>query len=205
MNLKVPVVYLNVQLDFEAWHVALRRLVKGRMMGDALLYSVPENQMQAMTKRMKETAVQVQKIAAVKREQEEKSALGHAVAPDVEYMKIDLTVAAPLVAEPRPEKEALIMKSMGVTPATEEFFSSTVCFVNFRTEKKETEKENFFRVEIWQWIETSLSKGVFKWVARTIQPVYDIHAIYTRVVSLANKATWISHCLEFQKIFTMKP
>ena len=94
-------------------HIALRRFVKGRMMGDALLYSVPENQMQAMTKRMKDTDAQAQKAVAVKKEYEAKWALlVHSVAPDNDYMKIDLTEAAPLVAEPRPEKEALIMKSM---------------------------------------------------------------------------------------------
>ena len=54
-------------------------------------------------------------------------------------------------------------------------------------------------------MEASLEKGTFKWVARGISPPYDIHALYTKVCSLANRATWISYALEFRKIFTMVP
>lgn len=49
-----------------------------------------------------------------------------------------------------------------------------------------------------------MARGDFKWVVRTISPTYDIHALYTKIISLANKATWISHALEFRKIFTMQ-
>ena len=47
---------------------------------------------------------------------------------------------------------------------------------------------------LWLWAHS---------VTRTISPTYDIHALYAKVSSLANKATWISHALEFKKIFTM--
>jgi hypothetical protein len=56
---------------------------------------------------------------------------------------------------------------------------------------------------IWTWMEASLAKGTFKFITRSITPVYDIHMLYAKVSSLANKATLISHALEFKKIFTM--
>ena len=201
---KVQVVFLYSPTDFEAWHVALRRFVKAYGMGDALLYSVPENQVGAMEKRVKTTAAKAEEAIKVKREAQEKSAtLGTPVAPDVSIMTIDLTQAAPLVGEPRSEEQHLIMKCMGITAAVDEFFSATIIFENFRTRKKESEKENFYRQEIWQWMESSLTKGPYKYVVRTIQPVFDIHALYAAVINLANKPTWISHALEFKKIFTI--
>ena len=83
------------------------------------------------------------------------------------------------------------------------FFSSMITFVNVRTEKDDTERETFFRQEIWIWIESSLARGNYKWVVRNVSPTYDIHALYTKVCSLANKATFISHALEVKKIFTI--
>ena len=91
--LKVPVVYLNGPGDFETWHVALRRLVKGYGMGDALLYTIPENQAAAMEARIKETAAKSEKALIIKKEMESK---GEPVAPDHSYMNIDLTQEAPL-------------------------------------------------------------------------------------------------------------
>jgi len=44
---KVQVVYLNSVTDFPTWHLALRRLVKGYNMGDALLFSIPSSQVRA--------------------------------------------------------------------------------------------------------------------------------------------------------------
>jgi hypothetical protein len=96
-----------------------------------------------------------------------------------------------------------LMQSMGVSSTIDEFFSSTTKFVSVMDGKRETDKEVYFRQEIWQWMENSLSKGSYKWVVRTINPTYDIHSLYTKIVSLANKATWISHALEFRKIFTI--
>jgi hypothetical protein len=96
-----------------------------------------------------------------------------------------------------------LMASMGVSASMDEFFASTTRFAIMPAGTAETDKQVFFRQEIWSWIESSLSKGSFKWVVRTISPTYDIHALYHKVVSLANKATWISHALEFRKLFTM--
>jgi len=44
---KVAVVFLNSAPDFVPWNVAVRRLAKGCNMGDALMFSVPENQYKA--------------------------------------------------------------------------------------------------------------------------------------------------------------
>ena len=61
--MKVQVVQLNFPTDFGLWHIALRRLVKGYGMGDALLFSIPADryesykQRTAKLERMKEEDV----------------------------------------------------------------------------------------------------------------------------------------------------
>ena len=201
-TIKVAVVFLRSPTDFEAWHFSLRRLVKALGMGDALMYTVPENQIPAMKAHFDETVKKTEKDVRVKREAaEQKVAEGTPVAPDISFMKIDLTSQAPLASEPRSDKDAMIMRSMGITPAMDEFFSATVIFQNFRTDKKETDKENFYRQEIWTWLESSISQGPYKYLARSLLPPFDIRALYTSIVNMANKATWISHALEVKKIF----
>ena len=56
---KVAVVYLNTPVDFDAWHIALRRLVKGLNMGDALMFSVPRDQIPSFEARIKKVAVKI--------------------------------------------------------------------------------------------------------------------------------------------------
>ena len=68
-SMKVSIVPLNSPTDFGAWHIALRRLVKGYGMGDALLFSVPEDRIKALKIRTEE----LDKIEAVKKEEEKKS------------------------------------------------------------------------------------------------------------------------------------
>ena len=63
--LKVQVVPLNGPTDFGVWHLALRRLVKGYGMGDALLFSVPEDRSAAYKARS-------DKITKVKAERQER-------------------------------------------------------------------------------------------------------------------------------------
>ena len=75
-------------------------------------------------------------------------------------------------------------------------------FVNQLTGRVETEIEMHYRHEI-SWMESSLAKGIFKWVVRSISPVYDIRKLYRKIEMLANKATPISHALEFKRIFTL--
>ena len=104
-----------------------------------------------------------------------------------------------------PEDNASLLAAMGITKSMGEFFSATTTFVNVRTGNAESDKQAFYRQEIWLWMESSLEKGSFKWVTRSIVPPYDIHALYTKISSLANRATWISYALEFRKIFLMTP
>ena len=59
---KVPVVHLSVAMDFTQWHLALRRLVTGYSMADALLYSVPDNQLAAVKVLLQATADRTQKV-----------------------------------------------------------------------------------------------------------------------------------------------
>ena len=61
---KVAVVYLNSQADFVPWHLAVRRLVKGYNMGDALMYTVPSNQYKAMVARWEEKTKETAKMKA---------------------------------------------------------------------------------------------------------------------------------------------
>ena len=122
---KVPVVYMNTALDFQVWHVSLRRMVKAYGMGDALMFSVPVNQYQAFRKRLGGAD------EALKKEDEAKvDAKGAVVVPII----VDLT-AEPLVEEPRTAKELLMMRSMGVSRSMDEFFSTSTAFVNVRTDK----------------------------------------------------------------------
>ena len=59
---KTPVVPLAQASDFPQWHVALHRLVTGCNMADALLYSVPENQLGKVKERVQFYADQFQKV-----------------------------------------------------------------------------------------------------------------------------------------------
>jgi len=49
---RVALVYLNTPTDFTAWHLALRRMVKGYNMGDALMFSVPKDRIKSFEQRM---------------------------------------------------------------------------------------------------------------------------------------------------------
>ena len=151
-------------------------------MGDALLFSVPEDRIKALKIRTEE----LDKIEAVKKEEEKKSvpALGEegvynprttltgeknlVAAEDVVELKRD--VAAPLP----------FLGALGVTKSMDDFFSATTIFVNVRTNQKDDKSESYYRQEIWCWMEASLEKGTFKWVARNVNPTYDIHALYTK-------------------------
>ena len=67
---------------------------------------------------------------------------------------------------------------MGVSSAMDDFFATTTVFRNVRTGEEEPPKMVQSRQEIWTWMETSLSKGMYRWVARSMSHVYDIHALY---------------------------
>ena len=68
---------------------------------------------------------------------------------------------------PRLERSAedlAVMHELGITQLQAEFFSSAVVFYNHLTGLQESEMDRHFRGEVWNWLETSLSKGDFKWV-----------------------------------------
>ena len=117
-------------------------------------------------------------------------------------MVVDLTVE-PVQAEPLTDKELGLMQAMGISSSMDSFFASTTTLVNVRDGEPESEKTTYFRQDIWSWLEISLSKDIFKWMVWSISPIYDIHALYTKVITIANKATLISHALEVKKIFEM--
>jgi hypothetical protein len=171
-------------------------------MGESLMYSIPESQMPALEERLKATEKKVKEEGEKIKIEVEKVALYGGKVPTMSPPTIDLT-EEPLVSRPRSEEDTLIMKSLGISSSMDDFFASTVRFIKVRGRSPESEKEVYYRQEIWSWMEQSLSKGNFKWLARSISPIYDIHALYSKVTTLANKATWISYSLEFKKIFTM--
>jgi hypothetical protein len=118
---------------------------------------------------------------------------------------VDLTEEKGLETTAQSETDLLWMQSLGVTKTQDEFFASTTKFINARNGGEEGDKAVFFRHEIWNWMEQSLAKGQYKWIVKVISPMYDIRALYHKICSLANKATWISHALEFKKIFEISP
>ena len=87
--------------------------------------------MSAFEERVKDVSI---KAEAEENMDEEEEASSHPT--------IDLT-EEPLSADPRSEKERLLIKSMGVTDTMDTFFSSMITFVNVRTEKDDTERETF--------------------------------------------------------------
>jgi len=58
--LKVPVVPLNNPVDYGAWHIAFRRLVKGYNMGDALMFTIPEDRVKAFKTRAEITKIKLE-------------------------------------------------------------------------------------------------------------------------------------------------
>ena len=193
---KVPVVYLNGASDFTKWHLALRRVAVGLDMQDALLYTVPHDKLASYKKRAEE-------VAKIKKEEKQ----------DIDknpenVQKTSRSYSASMKSLEGGELTAEVVHlydSLGVTQEMASFFAATTKFVDVRTEREEAERSTVYRQELWTWMETSLEKGTFKWLSKSIKPVYDVHALYTKVCSLANRATWISHALEFKKIFTITP
>ena len=210
MTVKVPVVPLNIRTDFEAWHLTLRRLVRGYNMGDALMFTVPEDRVDAykskaerLGQRRRERGEQkgnpdsaLSRDDSALSEGEEKQEMVEDENADQQEAEGD---------DESSEETATLLSAMGITKSMGEFFSATTKFVDIRDGAAETDKKAFYRQEIWSWMESSLEKGSYKWVARSINPPYDIRALYTKIASLANRATWISYALEFRKVFLMTP
>ena len=118
------------------------------------------------------------------------------------------TTPTPAVNVPFPphapiNANAALMASLGITNTLTDFFSSSTYFVDARDGSEEKEQDIFFRHEIWNWMESSLKKGTFAWIIDTVMPVFDIRSLYHKIQQVVNKATLVSHALEFRKVFTM--
>ena len=53
----------------------------------------------------------------------------------------------------------MVMKSMGISASMDAFFSSNTAFTNVKTGTLETDKEAYFRQEIWLWLNRRFQKG----------------------------------------------
>lgn len=124
--------------------------------------------------------------------------------PAEEANEFAKTVADGKVQEGTKKLTAEFLNAVGVSAAQEDFFSSSTVFINTRTGREESASEGYFRTDIWAWMEQSLAKGVYKSLIKNIRPIYDIRKLYLKVTSIANKATIISHALEFKKVFTIE-
>jgi len=117
--------------------------------------------------------------------------------------KSHLAELAGVVTTSKKAVDVKLMSLLGVTREHDEFFSSSTVFYNTRLQCEEKEPDTFFRTEIWNWMEASLSKGQYRSIAKNITPVYDIRKLHARVVEVANMATPISCIMEYKKLFTM--
>ena len=100
------------------------------------------------------------------------------------------------MAMSRRATDAKLMRFLGVSREHDEVFSSATIFYHTRRHVEEKEPDTFFRTEIWNWMELSLSKGQYRSIAKNIQPVYDIHKLHSRVEELVNMASPISCIME---------
>ena len=195
---KVAVVPLNSAMEFPVWHPALRRLAAGYNMTGALMYSVPEASYEEVRSSM------LREADALEAEDEPEGEGDELSEEDESKLLKIREVALPTKPKPRSTKDLALMKTMGVSATMDDFFASTSGFINVRTGVAETEKESFYRQEIWIWMEQSLSRGQFQWLVGSIPIMFDITSLYKQVAALANKVTWISLALKFKKIFTLR-
>lgn len=203
---KVPVVYLNFAVDFPPWEVALRRVATGYAMQGAILYTIPDNCVEEMKGRMlKEENVKLALKPEMGEGEEEKKEVKASLAQPPLKAVIDLTEVDPLVPTPLTKDQKIYLKTMGMSAYAEEFFSSSVGFVDIRSWEPESEKRKFFRQEIWNWMVQSLSKGQYAHLVEDILTIGDISALYKAVSASANKPSWISHALEIKKFFLLTP
>ena len=190
ITVKIPVVHLNGRTDYEAWHLALRRLVRGYNMGDALMFTVPEDRVEAYKTKAERLGQRREK----KRGKNGKS--GGALA-ESDLALADGEENQEMVEEVNDDEDEAedddessdetgnLLSAMGITKSMGEFFSATTKFVDIRDGEGERDKQTFYRQEIWTWMESSLEKGTYKWVARSITPPYDI-----RVPSTPRSRRW---------------
>ena len=196
---KYPVQYLNSSAEFQAWHISFRQMVASYNMIHVLMYTIPASHQASTKARIDKLASGEKKVKAepLVEEDEAKAVL----LPSV----IDLTEEAPLKRVSRSDEDMIYMKSMGITPAMDDFFASTTSFINVRTGTPDTDRESFYRQEIWMWMEKALSLGTFKWLVKSISVTFDIHALWQAIHKHAAEVSWISFSMDYRKIFTMTP
>ena len=198
---RTPVHFLNTHLDFTEWHKVFRKMVVSYNMVEALMYTIPAGQEESMKSRMAKV-----KGSGIKKEREydpfvvdpESKAM---VPPSV----VDLTAEAPLKSRPKSDEDLVVMKSMGITKSLDAYFSSTTSFINIRTGTPDTDREAYFRQEIWLWMDKSLSKGNYDWLPGHVGTMFDIHELHRLIMDSCSKITWISFAIEYKKIFMIKP
>ena len=132
--------------------------------------TIPSDRLKAFEHRMGTAAQQV-------KEEDQKTKKGVKVTETPTKMFVDLT-SEPLKPQARPDEEQALLRAMGVSNMADEFFSSTTIFINVRTKKQESDKQILFRQEIWSWMETSLSRGTYKWIPKSIDQ-FSIFMLYT--------------------------
>lgn len=107
---------------------------------------------------------------------------------------------------PSPDPDEIRLRQMlGITDEVESYFASTVKFVNMRTGEEEQEHEAYYRHEIWKWMITSLSKGEFRAIGKSVEPAYDIRRYHRRILEAANKSTILTYVTEYRKMFELPP
>ena len=167
-------------------------------MQDALMFTIPSDRVKAMKAKLESEE-------RIKTEAEKKIEKGQTPKRDKgAKIVIDMSSEKPLESEQDPKMDSLL-SSMGITAQVKDFFSPSATFTDIRDWKEESQRNRFYRQEIWHWMDQSISKGSFRWITKHINPVYDIHAFFNKIMNEANKATWVSHSLEVRKIFSMVP
>ena len=199
---RTPVYFLNTHLDFTEWHKVFRKMVVSYNMVEALMYTIPAGQEESMKSRM----AKVKGSGIIKKEGEYEPFV---VDPESKKMAlpsvVDLTAEAPLKSTPKSEEDLVYMKSMGITKSLDAYFSSTTSFINVRTGTPDTDREAYFRQEIWLWMDKSLSKGNYDWLPGHVGTMFDIHELHRLIMESCSKITWISFAIEYKKIFMIKP
>ena len=185
---KTPVYYLNHPTDYMQWEISLRRLVTSYNMADSLLFTMPRDE--ALQFRAKANEGK----PPTKPEGEDKPKDKKGKAKESEGK--DSPQFLPRTGSVDPK----LLELLGVSKAQDEFFSSTTVFVNALTNTEEKDAESLLRVEMWNWMELSVSKGPYRMIARDILPVFDIRKFYKKIGELANQASAISHARAAQAV-----
>ena len=74
---KVPVQYLNSTVDFNAWRAALRRLTGSCGMSQALMYSVPADQLDSFKERLGKIVIKKEDAENADAQQDEEEDLNN--------------------------------------------------------------------------------------------------------------------------------